>query len=138
MKSILQLKAPHLLNTLLALLSVAISTQSCVSNLGDFYSRSPERSAQITMNEFKGALETFRFDIGRYPTTEEGLSALVRNPGIPQWRGPYGSAKEIPLDEWGHPYIYRCPGKHGGYDLFSYGRHRENGDNPEDQIIAIQ
>ena len=90
------------------------------------------------MHEFKNALEMFRFDVGRYPTTEEGLSALVRNPGILQWRGPYGSAKEIPADPWGHPYAYRCPGKHGGYDLLSYGRDRKKGDNAEDQIITIQ
>jgi general secretion pathway protein G len=138
MKRTLRLAARHLLNTLLALLLVAMSTESCVSNLGDFNSRSPERSAQITMHEFKGALEMFRFDIGRYPTTEEGLSALVRNPGIPQWHGPYRSAKEIPADPWGHPYVYGCPGKDGGYDLFSHGRDRKKGNNAEDQIIPLQ
>jgi general secretion pathway protein G len=138
MKRTLQLDAHDVLITLLTLLLVATSTQSCVSNLGDFYSRSPERSAQITLHEFKGALEIFRIDVGRYPTTEEGVSALIRNPGIPQWRGPYGSAKEIPADPWGHPYVYRCPGKRGRYDLLSYGRDLQKGNKAEDQIITIQ
>lgn len=67
------------------------------------------------------ALDTFRLDVGRYPTTQEGLEALRRNPGsLERWDGPY-LKKEVPLDPWGKSYVYRSPGEHGPYDLLSYG-----------------
>lgn len=67
------------------------------------------------------ALDTLRLDAGRYPTTEEGLEALRTRPiGLDKWDGPY-LKKEVPLDPWGRPYIYRSPGEHGPYDLLSYG-----------------
>ncbi len=67
------------------------------------------------------ALDTFRLDVGRYPTTQEGLEALGRQPGgLARWDGSY-LKKEVPLDPWGKPYVYRSPGEHGPYDLISYG-----------------
>jgi len=67
------------------------------------------------------ALDTFRLDVGRYPTTQEGLEALRRQAGgLERWDGPY-LKKEVPLDPWGKPYVYRSPGEHGPYDLLSYG-----------------
>jgi general secretion pathway protein G len=77
--------------------------------------------AKIQIKELEGALQLFHYDTGRYLTTTEGLDALVRNPGLASWKGPYTSRPEIPKDPWGHPYVYRCPGQHGAYDLFSYG-----------------
>jgi general secretion pathway protein G len=66
-------------------------------------------------------LDHFRLDVGRYPTTQEGLGALVTNPGISNWDGPYLNKKDVPIDPWGKPYVYQCPGTHGEYDLYSYG-----------------
>ena len=67
------------------------------------------------------ALDTFRLDVGRYPTTEEGLSALRQKPSnADRWDGPY-LQKEVPADAWGKPFVYKSPGDHGGFDLFSYG-----------------
>ncbi len=67
------------------------------------------------------ALDTLRLDVGRYPTTQEGLDALMRQPGsLERWDGSY-LKKEVPLDPWGKPYTYRSPGEHGPYDLISYG-----------------
>ncbi len=77
--------------------------------------------AKIHIKELEGALQLFRYDTGRYPTTTEGLDALVRNPGLASWRGPYLSKGELPKDPWGRPYVYRYPGQHGPYDLLSYG-----------------
>jgi general secretion pathway protein G len=75
--------------------------------------------AQIEM--IGTALDTFRLDIGRYPTSEEGLDAL-RNPpaGVDRWDGPY-LKKDVPKDGWGNPFIYRSPGEQEPYELFSYG-----------------
>ncbi len=67
------------------------------------------------------ALDTFRLDVGRYPTTQEGLQALRAAPGsLPRWDGPY-LKKDVPQDPWGRPYVYESPGQHGDYDLYSYG-----------------
>ena len=77
--------------------------------------------ARIQIKELEGGLQLFSFDMGRYPSLSEGLDALVRNPGnLDSWKGPYLS-KEVPKDPWGRPYVYRSPGMHGDYDLFSMG-----------------
>lgn len=78
--------------------------------------------AEIQIKELEGALQLFSMDTGRFPTTGEGLDALVKNPGnLKSWMGPYISKPEIPKDPWGRPYVYRCPGQYGAYDLFSLG-----------------
>ncbi|HOE18428.1 MAG TPA: type II secretion system major pseudopilin GspG [Syntrophorhabdaceae bacterium] len=81
------------------------------------------------------ALDQMRLDIGRYPTTQEGLNALVANPGgIQNWDGPY-LKKALPNDSWGKSYHYQCPGTHGEYDLFSYGRDGAPGGEGEDKDV---
>lgn len=73
------------------------------------------------------ALDSYRLDIGRYPTTEQGLEALRKEPSdVRNWNGPYLS-KGIPKDPWGNEYEYKCPGDHGDYDLWSYGADGEPG-----------
>jgi general secretion pathway protein G len=75
--------------------------------------------AQIEL--FGTALDTFRLDVGRYPTSDEGLQALRQRPGgLERWDGPY-LKKELPLDPWSKPYVYRSPGEHGPYEIVSYG-----------------
>jgi general secretion pathway protein G len=67
------------------------------------------------------ALDTFRLDVGRYPTTQEGLEALRRQPGgLERWDGSY-LKKEVPKDPWNNSYVYKSPGEHGPYDILSYG-----------------
>lgn len=69
------------------------------------------------------ALDLFEMDNGRYPSTQEGLQALVKSPpNAPSWKGPY-LKKGIPVDPWGRPYVYRSPGRFNpeDYDLLSYG-----------------
>lgn len=81
------------------------------------------------------ALDQFRLDVGRYPTTQEGLNALMVNPGIENWDGPY-LKKNIPNDPWNRPYHYQSPGEHGEYDLFSYGRDGSPGGEGEDKDVT--
>mgnify|MGYP001614465631 CR=1 FL=1 len=79
------------------------------------------KAAQAQIELLGTALDTFRLDVGRYPTTQEGLEALRRQGGgVQKWDGPY-LKKEVPLDPWGKAYIYKSPGDHGPYDLYSYG-----------------
>jgi general secretion pathway protein G len=84
--------------------------------------RKARAQAAKTQIELLGtALDTFRLDVGRYPTGQEGLAALRVAPGgLPRWDGPY-LKKEVPLDPWGRPYGYESPGQHGDYDLYTYG-----------------
>jgi general secretion pathway protein G len=84
--------------------------------------RKARAQAAKTQIELLGtALDTFRLDVGRYPTSQEGLQALRTSPGgLPRWDGPY-LKKEVPLDPWGRAYTYESPGQHGDYDLYSNG-----------------
>jgi general secretion pathway protein G len=77
--------------------------------------------AKIQIAELRHAIETFRFEIGRYPTTSEGLRALAENTGVEGWDGPYLDGTFVPKDPWRREYQYLSPGQHGDYDLWSYG-----------------
>ncbi|OGP66123.1 MAG: type II secretion system protein GspG, partial [Deltaproteobacteria bacterium RBG_13_47_9] len=86
---------------------------------------------------FGTALDAFRLDTGRYPTTEEGFKALREKPsGLETWQGPY-LPKEIPNDPWGKAYAYKCPGDHGDYDIISYGADfAEGGDGENKDVVS--
>jgi len=100
-------------------LLAAIVAPKVAGNLG----KGKTKIAKIQISEFEGALEAFMFDMGRYPTTAEGLDALIHNPtGSDSWAGPYLPQKRpVPVDPWGKPYRYRCPGEYGDFDIFSAG-----------------
>jgi general secretion pathway protein G len=83
--------------------------------------RAEAKTAKAQIELFGTALDTFRLDVGRYPTSQEGLAALMQKPGgADRWDGPY-LKKDLPPDPWGKPYIYKSPGDHGAYDIISYG-----------------
>jgi general secretion pathway protein G len=81
------------------------------------------------------ALDQYRLDAGVYPNTQEGLKALMTNPGVEKWEGPY-LKKNLPLDPWGKEYLYQSPGTHGEFDLYSYGRDGKPGGEGEDGDIG--
>lgn len=80
------------------------------------------KAAKAQIELLGTALDTFRLDVGRYPSSQEGLQALTQKPGgLDRWEGPY-LKKEVPNDPWGKPYIYKSPGDNGrSYDIASYG-----------------
>jgi general secretion pathway protein G len=87
-----------------------------------YLSSSRERTAKLQIESFSSALDLFFLDNGRYPTTGEGLQALVkRPPSADAWAGPYLKQNAVPADPWGHPYEYRVPGKSGPYAITSLG-----------------
>jgi len=94
-----------------------------------------QAAAKAQIELFGQALDQYRLDVGIYPTTEQGLNALVTNPGVEKWEGPY-LKKGIPLDPWDKPYIYQFPGSHGEYDLLSYGRDGNPGGEGEDNDVV--
>ena len=100
--------------------------------------KSKQKAAQSQIALFETALDTYRLDIGQYPTEEQGLMALREKPSnvdADKWDGPY-LRKEIPLDPWGNAYVYRYPGEHGDYDLLSYGADGQSGGDDENTDIV--
>lgn len=98
--------------------------------------KSELKVARAQMDAFEKALDQYRLDIGRYPTTEQGLTALVQRPASEsKWSGPY-LRKEVPLDPWGKPYQYKFPGERSEYDLFSYGKDGQPGGAAEGADIT--
>ncbi len=83
--------------------------------------KSETKLARAQIDAIEKALDQYRADTGHYPSTEQGLVALVTRPGNePKWAGPY-MKREVPADPWGRPYIYKQPGEHGELDISSLG-----------------
>lgn len=79
-------------------------------------------TAKVQVQNVVASLELFYLDVGRYPTEDEGLKALVTEPPeVDGWKGPYLRKADALRDPWGHPYGYRKPGQHGNFDVFSLG-----------------
>lgn len=125
--------------TLLELLVVIVIIGLLASYVGPKYFAQLGKSeivvAKAQIGAFEKALDNFRLDNGRYPMAEEGLTALVTKPATAtKWNGPY-LKKEIPLDPWGNPYLYRIPGSKGDFDLLSYGKDGRPGGEGENADI---
>jgi general secretion pathway protein G len=98
---------------------------------------SRSKAAKVQIQSLATALELYRVDQGRYPTTSEGLKALTEPPaGAASWNGPYLSKKEVPSDPWGRPYTYRSPGQHGPFDIVSLGADNQPGGTGENEDIV--
>jgi general secretion pathway protein G len=93
--------------------------------------------AKAQIDALEKALDQYRLDTGHYPSTELGLTALVQRPtNEPKWSGPY-LRKDVPLDPWGKPYIYKMPGEKGGdFDILSYGKDGQPGGAGENADIT--
>ena len=112
---------------------VAFVTPQVLKYLG----RAKSDSAHIQIENIAGALDLFRLDVGRYPNQTEGLQALVEAPvGLNSWNGPYLKQKSIPPDPWNRPYIYKIPGDHGEYDLYTLGADGVPGGTGENQDVT--
>lgn len=94
-------------------------------------------AAKAQIELFGTALDAFRLDTGRYPTSEEGLKALREKPSAAEnWQGPY-LPKELPVDPWRTSYVYKSPGEHGDYDLISYGADKvEGGEGESEDVVS--
>jgi general secretion pathway protein G len=99
--------------------------------------KSRVKAARAQIDALDKALEQYRLDVGHLPTTTEGLAALNAPPqGVNGWEGPY-LKKDVPLDPWGHAYVYAQPGTHqNDFDLLSYGRDGQLGGSGEDADIT--
>jgi len=98
------------------------------------------KAARLQIESFSNSLDLYYLDVGRYPTSQEGLAALVKRPtSIDVWNGPYLKGGTVPADPWRNAYVYVAPGTHGTYDLMSYGSDgREGGEGAAADITNWQ
>lgn len=129
--------------TLLELLVVIVIIGLLAAYVGPKYfaqlGKSEVTVAKAQIEAFEKSLDTYRLDVGRYPSTEEGLGALLVAPPAAgtRWNGPY-LKKAVPLDPWGHAYQYRAPGSKGEYDIVSMGKDGQPGGSGENADISAQ
>jgi general secretion pathway protein G len=126
--------------TLIELLVVMVIIGLLAALVGPRFIRQEEKAkvkaAKAQIELLSTALDTFRLDVGRYPTSQEGLEALRSQPGgVERWDGPY-LKKEVPLDPWGKAYVYKSPGDHGPFDIISYGADGAPGGDSDNQDVT--
>jgi len=98
--------------------------------------KSEVTAARAQIDGLEKALDQYRLDTGKFPTTEQGLKALVtKPPDESKWKGPY-LRKDVPSDPWGNAYEYKSPGTHGDYDIVSYGKDGRPGGSGEEADIT--
>jgi len=114
-------------------LLVAIAAPRLIKYLGS----AKYDTAKIQVEKLGGILDLYHLDLGRYPTDQEGLQALVQRPAqADHWNGPYLKNRDSLIDPWGRAYVYRSPGQHGDYDLYSLGADGKEGGDGEDRDVT--
>ena len=93
----------------------------------NYLGESKMKAAKIQIESFSSALDLYYLDLGRYPTTNEGLAALARSNNVSGWNGPYLRGGVVPNDPWGHGYVYRSPGERAPYEIISLGSDGQEG-----------
>ncbi len=126
--------------TLLELLVVMVIIGLLAAYVGPKYfsqiGKSEIKVTKAQIDALEKALDAYRLDVGRYPSTEQGLAALDARPNNEaKWQGPY-LKKAVPADPWGKPYQYRSPGEKGEFDLFSFGKDGQAGGEGENADIT--
>ena len=97
-------------------------------------------AAKIEIGQIGQTLDLYKLEIGRYPTTQEGLQALIAAPaGVTNWNGPYWKKASVPKDPWGNEYKYTSPAQNAPYDILSLGADgKEGGEGPNKDISSSQ
>ena len=126
--------------TLLELLVVMVIIGLLAGYVGPKYfeqiGKSETKTAKAQLDALSKALDQYRIDTGSYPSSGQGLLALNKNPGnVARWSGPY-LKKNVPNDPWDKPYIYKSPGEHGEFDLYTYGKDAQSGGDKESEDVV--
>ena len=123
---------------LLVVLVILVLLASLVApRVVGYLGSSRAKAAKVQIQSLSTALELYKIDNGRYPTTIEGLKALVEAPaGLNSWNGPYLTKKEVPNDPWGRPFNYRSPGQNAPFEIISLGADNQPGGTGEAEDIT--
>ena len=129
-----------LIELLIVMVILGLLTSLVGPRLFGHVSSSKIKTARAQIELIGAALDSYRLDFGRYPSTEEGLAILWSKPAdgdkAMRWMGPY-LKKKVEKDPWGNPYAYTSPGEHGEYDLISYGADgREGGEGENADVVS--
>lgn len=129
-----------LIEIMIVMVIIAMLAALAAPRLMGALSGSKAKATKIQIETLSNALDTFHLDTGRYPTQQENLQVLVQNPQaapIQNWHGPYLKKNKIPADEWGNPFVYEIPSKHGmSFDIYSYGADGKPGGAEDDADIG--
>ncbi|MGH6912896.1 MAG: type II secretion system major pseudopilin GspG [Geminicoccales bacterium] len=102
-----------------------------------YLGRAKTDAAGIQVQNIASILDLYRLEVGSYPSQQDGLDALLEQPvDAPRWNGPYVKRRDALMDPWGRMYVYRFPGDHGAYDLYSLGADNGEGGEGEDQDVT--
>ena len=128
-----------LVELMVVVIIIGVLAAVVVPNLFGQVDKANQAKAKADIKSFVIALKAFRADVGRYPTTEEGLEALLSRPSAKgeKWKGPYLSDTEIiPRDPWGNKYVYKSPGAKFEYEIISYGKDGAEGGEDYDEDVT--
>jgi general secretion pathway protein G len=126
-----------LLELLVVLGIIAALTALVAPQVIRYLGEAKSDSAKVQVQNLQSALELYYLDTGSYPTTEQGLTALIADTNnLAGWKGPYLKRKEGIEDPWGRQYVYKLPGEHGTFDLYSFGRDGAQGGSGEDSDVV--
>ncbi len=133
-----RLRGMTLIEILVVLVLIGIVMGIVAGNFIGQGEEAKRKAAAIEISQIAATLDLFKLEVGRYPTTQEGLQALITAPaGASNWNGPYWKKSSIPKDPWGNEYKYTSPGAKMPYDIVSYGADgKEGGDGPNKDITS--
>ena len=126
-----------LIEVMVVMIIISLMAAFVVPEVFKKFSKAKLRATYTQIELFGTALDSYRLDVGSYPTTSEGLQSLIKRPsGAEDWEGPYLKKNELPLDSWNNAYHYESPGSHGDYDLYSFGKDNAEGGEGENRDIV--
>jgi general secretion pathway protein G len=126
-----------LVELLIVLIILGLVASIAGPNVMKYLGSSKTKTTKLQIKEIESSLELFFLDTGQYPSTTQGLNALIKSDGsISGWNGPYFKKAELPIDPWGGEYLYRSPGEHGVIDLYSLGSDQQPGGEGDGKDIT--
>ena len=137
-RNILSEEGYSLVELLVVMAIIVLLGTIAVPQLLKYLDGAKQDTARAQIESLTATLDLFKLDVGRYPTQEERLDALVARPAeVAGWNGPYVNRKDMLHDPWKRTYSYKSPGEHGDYDLFSYGADdREGGEGSNRDVTS--
>jgi general secretion pathway protein G len=126
-----------LIELLVVLVILGLLAAFAAPQVLNYLGRAKTDAARAQVQNIAGILDLYRLEVGRYPSQQDGLDALLEAPvDAPRWNGPYVKRRDALTDPWGRMYVYRVPGEHGAYDLYSLGADGGEGGEGEDQDVT--
>ena len=126
-----------MIELMVVLLILAMLASIAAPQVLKHLSKAKSQTAQIQIDALSASIDYYKIDTGHAPTQDQGLDALVKAPdNEPKWDGPYIKKQASLVDPWGRPYLYKVPGQHGAYDLYTYGADGKEGGEGEDRDIG--